>query len=456
MMKNKMRVAAIVSSGVLLALGSTMLTGASGWEQEHGHWIYRDSYGDKVYETWKKSGNYYYYLDEDGIMATNRLIDNGEETYYVDEQGIRVANRWICVDNEDGEEVNGQEVDVLWYYFGSNGKAYRATTTDLRAREIGGATYVFDQNGRMASGWAQIGEKTYYLGSEHEGWARSGWQYLEPAEYMVSEYYDEEEWFFFKDSGEMRYSCSAYIDGIYYRFNTDGVMEDEWHSPNTSAEAFAAENGAVTNGWVYTTEPGDPDGDYYWYYLISVKGEDGKTVRGVPFNYESGKGYQAKHINNKTYIFDDDGKMLDGIIELEHDLKEEVSGAKPLEAGIYYFDEREGSTNGQMRTGKVTLDVDGEIYDYYFQSSGKAYVNTVKNGVLYDEDGLRVDAEDGNTYMVYRTRDNIKVDGSSKVIPEGTRILVNASGRVKTSGTVKIDGETWKVVNTDTYEVAPQ
>lgn len=455
-MKNKMKVMAVVSSTVLLALESAMITWASGWELDHDKWVYLDQYGDKVYEAWKKSGDYYYYLDEDGFMATDRLVEYEDDIYYVNGQGIRVASQWISVDNVDGEEVDGKEVGVLWYYFGSNGKAYRAADSELRTREIGGATYVFDQNSRMVSGWTQVGEDTYYLGTENEGWAKTGWQYLEPSEYMYSEEYDEEEWFFFRDNGKMRYSCSAYIDGIYYRFNEDGVMEDEWHNPEINADAFAAGDGAVTNGWVYTTEPGDLDGDSYWYYLVSVKDAAGKTVRGVPFNYKSGKGYQAKYISGKTYLFDDDGKMLEGIVELEHDLKAEVSGAKELEAGIYYFDESDGSANGQMKTGKVTVEVDGEYYYYHFQNSGKAYVNTVKSGVLYNEHGLRVNAEDGNSYMVYTTRNPITVEESDKVIPTGTKILVNSSGRVKTSGSVKIDGDTWKVVNTETYAVEYQ
>lgn len=433
-----------------------MMTWASGWEVEDGQWVYLDKYGDRVTEEWKRSGDYYYYLDEDGFMATNRLVEDEDNVYYVNEQGIRVLNQWVSVDNTDGDEVDGKKVDTLWYYFGSSGKAYRAADSELKAKTIGSDTYIFDQEGRMVSGWTELGEDTYYLGTENEGWAKKGWQHLEPSDDMSQEEYDDQEWFHFKDSGKMRFDCSAYIDGRYYRFNQDGVMEDEWHNPSGTSEAFAGTDGSVTNGWVYTSEPGDANGDFYWYYLVNVKDQEGKTVRGVPFNYESGVGYQAKSINGKIYLFDEEGKMQEGIVDLDTDLDAEIAGAKALEAGIYYFEEKDGSTNGQMRTGKVTVEEEGEKYYYHFTNSGKAYVNTVKNGYLYDEFGQKVYADDGNSYMVYETRHEIDVDGSSKVIPANTQILVSASGKVKTSGRTKIDGDTWKVVNTDTYAVELQ
>ena len=49
---------------------------------------------------------------------TSRSDDN---TYYVNEYGVRAKNQWISVENEDSEDVNGEEVETLWYYFGDNG-----------------------------------------------------------------------------------------------------------------------------------------------------------------------------------------------------------------------------------------------------------------------------------------------------------------------------------------------
>ena len=459
--KNKFRLTAVLSAAALFTIGASMMCWAKGWTTEDGEWVYLDSDGERVTEEWKKSGEHYYYLDEDGFMATSRLIEDDDNFYYVNEYGSRVTNQWVSVENEDGDEVNGTEVDTLWYYFDSNGKAYKASDSEYKTKTIDGQTYIFDQDGHMVSGWVEIGDDTYYLGTENEGWAKTGWQYLEPDEDLTGDEYDDFEWFYFKSTGKMRYSCTAYIDGKYYRFNEDGVMEDEWYSVSTSTEsagisAYASANGTVTNGWVYTTEPGDDSSDLDWYYLVNGTDEDGNTVKGVPFNYESGAGLQAKVIKSKTYIFDEDGKMQDGIVELEEDLEAVVSGAKALDAGIYYFDDSDGSTNGQMQTGKVTVEDDGEYYYYYFMSTGKACTNTVKNGILYGENGQRIQAEDGNSNMIYVTKDDIAVDGSTRVIPAGTSIIISSSGKVRTSGSVKIDGETWKVVDTSTYEAELQ
>ena len=47
---------------------------------------------------------------------------------------------------------------------------------------INGKKYFFDDEGRMMSGWLTDDGNIYYLGEENEGWAYTGWQYLEPDE----------------------------------------------------------------------------------------------------------------------------------------------------------------------------------------------------------------------------------------------------------------------------------
>ncbi len=55
---------------------------------------------------------------------------SNDNTYYVNEYGVRAKISGISVENEDSEDVNGNEVDTLWYYFGDNGKAYKAENGD--------------------------------------------------------------------------------------------------------------------------------------------------------------------------------------------------------------------------------------------------------------------------------------------------------------------------------------
>lgn len=229
-MRKQSRWAAVLSVSVLLALGGAVTAyGASGWQEtENGQWRWYDSSGNFVRETWKSQGDKYYYLDENGVMAVNRfVIDDDGDKYYVGEDGVRYTNQWLSVPNEDEWE---KLVLNVHYYFGPTGKAY----TDRKT--IGGRTYIFDEEGRMYSGWHTYTtdsgkEYRYYLGSENEGWAYNGWQMLKVAEDMEEPEgaeYDDEEWFWFDPSGRAMVNKRKYINGHYYAFDVNGVMMDRW------------------------------------------------------------------------------------------------------------------------------------------------------------------------------------------------------------------------------------
>ena len=59
-------------------------------------------------------------------MAKNQIVESNDNYYYVNEDGVRLASQWVSVENDDDDTVDGKEVDVLWYYMGSSGKAYKA------------------------------------------------------------------------------------------------------------------------------------------------------------------------------------------------------------------------------------------------------------------------------------------------------------------------------------------
>jgi hypothetical protein len=224
-------------------------------------------------------------------------------------------------------------------------------------------------------------------------------------------------------------------------------MTDYWYTaeigtPATAVDAYTSEDGSKGTGWVYSESP--DESDTYWYYLVSVT-TDGKTQRSVPFN-ENGSEYAAKVIKSKTYLFNSNGEMQDGLVTLEAATPSSWQGitAKSLEAGTYYFSESSGSTNGQMITGKTTVTDDGETYNYYFdKTTGAAITNIVKDGIVYGPTGDRIDADDGNSNMVYTVGEagiaySKAANGTGFV--EGDRIIVSSTGKLRTSGTVKIDG----------------
>ena len=467
-MKKQTKLVAVLSASALLAMGASMTAmAATGWVEENGTWQFLDRDGDVVTEEWKKSGSNYYWLDENGDMATDQLVEDDDDKYYVDQSGARVINGWRQVDNEDSwtNGDNDEEPEHVWYYFGSTGKAQTGKKT------INGKIYIFDETGEMFYSWHDYNEKTYYLGDDNEGWAQTGWQYLELKEEYESDYDEDEGWFHFKSNGEMRQAGSAgttvraYINGAYYGFDENGVMVDGWVPPNentaTSSVYYTDETGAQKKGWVQTfmnTENGE-DEDPVWFYLNS-KGKPfnvggyysddfSKPSTGTVQKYEDGietgdeiGQVAAKVINSKTYLFDNTGEMLDGVYELKTSVNR-VGGSGDLAAGIYYFNKNDGSVNGQMATGKTTVNYDGENYYYNFAKSGKAYTNHIIDNSLYMANGVRVDSDESRSVFEITSNDfseDITVNKSSVTLTEGDRVIVSSSGKLKKSGTVTIDG----------------
>lgn len=496
-MKRKMKTAAVLTAGALMSIGASGMAfaGTAHWEQEGEEWVYLDSDGDRVTDTWKKSGNNWFYLDSEGYMAKDTIVTSGsnDDKYYVDANGAKVTNTWVSVDNEGDNECSDQEdVSTLWYFFGSDGKAKRGedgkkvfTNIPHGENMDKKSTFAFDEDGHMLSGWQDVelssgNEATYYFGDENEGWAATGWQYLEiPEEDYESDGSpeDSEGWYYFGTNGRAVKNQNKYINGFYYTFDENGVMDDTWvvGTPGvsdgtvqiaTDAAAFYTEDtGYRRSGWIYTYDPDDKDqeGDQYWYYL-SNKGEafndeakDAKAhdAEGVTATdlYTGDLYYNvaAKVIKNKTYLFDENGRVLDGILKLEGEAYRS-GGSKLVNNGIYYFSTDDGSENGQMQIGKTEYDDDGENVTYYFKKNGQAYTNALVSGAIYDSEGKRIDAEDGSSYMLYTVEDDIMDESGKKVlIADGTQVAVSRSGAVKKSGTVEIDGVKY-TINKNTYE----
>ena len=505
-MRKQTKIAALVSAAALLTIGAAM-TSFAAWSVEDGQWVYLDSDGAKVEYEWKKSGANWYYLGEGGYMATNQLIDDSDDgdIYYVGEDGRRVTNDWRSIPNDEGEEVNGEVVDTLWYYFGATGKAYRRTETnsddDFVKKTVpwsgGSNVFFFDENGHMVSGWisdyleANLKDTNiYYLGDETEGWARAkgyngstGWYYLEVPEFM-GDGYEDEEWFCFQTNGKAykadagKETVSKYIDNIYYTFDENGVLQDEWFTTATDGNSPASRPMAYTGldgnkaGWVYAATKRDEDTSK-WFYLVNQK--NGKMAA---FGSGTDSEYQlyAKVINGKTYIFDGRGEMLSGIVTIGetsdgkyYHINTKWNGIKnlpDLSDGTYLFSKAAASQgdDGRMLTGKQAYTDEDETYYYYFRkadekfdadrdgekelySKGSAITDAIKDGSLYGHDGKRVDASDGNSNDLVDIEKWITVDdvkGWTWYAP-GCTVIVSSTGKIKKSGNVTIDGTVYKV-----------
>ena len=520
-MRKQTKLVAVLSASALLALGASMTSfAATGWTEENGTWVYYDNDGYQVTDTWKKSGNYWFWLNSDGEMSTNELVEDDGDYYYVDSNGAMVTNRWIQLENEDPDDDNDSE--YVWYYFQNNGKAYTASDNGVSFKTINGKKYTFDDEGKMLWGWvddngdrvtdeADWASGTYYCGTADDGAMVTGWALLhvldEQVETRFDRTQDEEEqdyYFYFNSNGKKvtadegdKYATKT-INGHKYAFDGDGVMAFEWN--DGFASDSATDPTATSATWQYYNDRAAGNRAKGWFYEVPSENLDGDT-------YDDGdqKWFYAKNdgtlyanviktINGKKYAFNGYGEMLSGLqaikmngdiieeaikIDEESELKQYVdvnAGERYTNANadyeIYYFGD---ATDGAMKLSSQNVDVDGEVYNFYFvksgENKGKGF-GSVKvnesytlssdanngagiirdNSFVYDDkavytNGLKVEADSDLRYQAVDVTTGKKYTRSQLIADDfnaadkDNLVLINASGSImKNKSSVK-DGD---------------
>lgn len=444
-MKKRIKWSLILAVAAVSALlETTTAFCAAGWQEENGIWKYEDNNGGYETNTWKKKGNEYLYLDENGEVSVNKIIEDGDKKHFVDSSGAMVTNTWVSMQNTDGQWE--EEVSVIWLYFGSNGTAVTGK------RKIDGQMYIFDDEGRMLSGWQYYTdgggeEELYYLGEENEGYIHTGWHYLEPSEEMEApdggmNSYDGEEWFYFvPSSGKAYRSTRKKIDGKFYEFDANGVMKDGWQEDSeitvSIVKYYNQGTGDQPRGWVYAPGPDDPEGDRYFYYFDNSGvpfNQDGSASGGVGIKYpeveepdEPQSGMALLQVSGKIYLFNNEGQMQTGLYELT-----DVPHGGTLRTGLYYFEDEDEVTVGEQQSGKRTFKEGDTEYCFNFRNNGSAYKNWIKDGILYGPDGYQI-KEEG----FYTLTEETGVDNSKKKLPAGTVVVVKDNGELKKDGTAR-------------------
>ena len=543
-MRKQTKIAALISAAAVLSVGGAMTAfAATGWQQENGTWVYYNRNEEKVTEQWQKSGDYWYYLDDNGEMAVDSLIDDNDNTYYVDVNGVMVTNRWVAVDNENAGDEN--EPNQWWYYFGANGKAYKrsdSSTGDVSLKTINGKKYTFDTDGKMQYGWVKDGETQYddnawqdaeyYFGDENDGAMAEGWKEIAIKDDQATDaqpgdnYWDEDQtrWFYFKASGKKeKNQTGKTINGRKYGFDEYGRMNAGWVTEATTSNASVKDGGkqgiaTYSNSFMNYSTP--EDGARYtkgWfkvtpgYYLQKDKYEDGTDY----WYYSDGSGKlvtnQIKTINGKKYAFDNYGRMISGFVVLQmqasgisyssRDIVEKLDDENRYdnednydrfvkaneglfnsgELRAYYFG---SSDDGSMKTGKQSVDLDGEKLTFEFEKNGskkgvgingmedhKFYIggklttadndNKVEIVVLNSNNQLITKSSVADAISAYSTNitQHFKSNGDLDYteykfnnLPTGAKAyVVNTTGAMVKSGTKK-DGEDYKV-KTSNYTV---
>lgn len=443
MKKNTKRIL-VTCAAATFTMGTAMMSYAAyGWQQEDGQWHYYDKNGDRVTDEWKRSGNNWYWLDENGDMAVSQLVQDDDEYYYVNETGVMVANQWRELENEDADD---DESDTSWYYFGPNGKAYTAsdsgkTTFKTIVRADGQSKkYAFDEDGKMLYGWVneeserQTGDDAwkngvYYLGEAGDGAMRANeWAWLEAEdEEQDDDDFEDHYWFYFKSNGKKSADTKKTINGRKYLFEEGGNAVFNWISTPgnaaTPSDKFYSQpsDSWLSTGW-FKTVPGedqDPegyrDGEECWFYAD----KDGEIVKG-----------EIKRIKGEYYAFDEYGKMLEGLYKMSvndskiqswEEIESEDDMPEPDEAwAVYYFG---GAKDGAMKTGKATIELDGEKFTFNFRKSGEDRgqgFNGIDDGNIYFQGKLQKADSDEKLKVVEWNGDEDSGD-----------YLVNTSGKIQ-------------------------
>ena len=383
-------------------------------------WYYFKSNGKRAENekiTYKSKS---YYFDSDGKMLTgwvtydSNAVDEANDfvdgkTFYCDETGARLEKNWVY-SVEPGVEDDDADADEYWYYFKSSGKAQIGKGTNIK-----GQTYLFDNEGRMQTGWVALTAST----------SSNAKEYLEIG------------------GEDSTAKLSDYTD-VYFCGD-----EDDGH--------------AKKNKWYKTWRPEDfddedEDNDEFWYWIdkngkvyIPTEAASGSNATGYKYKLEDAAlaqqkvsgSYESfeitkKKVNSKDYFFNNDGEMLSQFIEVVT-----PNTADGLVTGMYYFG---GDDDGSMKTGSQSVrDDNGDTYKFYFgtknstsENKGVGITGNKSNKLYYK--GLLLTADDYK-YQIATVDDvhyfivnkNGSIQHSCVEYKEDSDVLIDASDLAKTA-----------------------
>jgi glucan-binding YG repeat protein len=245
---------------------------------------------------------------------------------------------------------------------------------------------------------------------------------------------EDGEWVWLDSDGERVTEEFKLSGSKYYWLNEDGVLGSDELVEYKDNHYYVDETGAmVTNQWMELENDDEDDGfeDTVWYYFQS----SGKA-------YKSGK----KDINGKSYVFNENGKMLFGWIQNNNgdwsmDTSDDDESSFWEDADYYAGDANDGalvkSAWKQIRVYvhepfNAKEDAENSDYDYwfYFSSNGKKKKDTENtttiNGKKYRfaEHGEMVyewdeasDAASDAKYFGTEDDGSLKKKGWFKVVP---------------------------------------
>lgn len=431
---NTKRIIKLIFTVMVLVISLSIGVFAAGWVDDGGeNWRYVDADGVYVTDSIRSSGGDKYYLDSNGYMVRDYLLeDYNEAIYYFDDFGKMVKNTWVAVDQTQVYNQMNNPPSIYLYYFGNNGKAYRAKS-GMTKKVIDGKKYFFNENGQMMSGWInESGERyseldntdedpfvgyCYYAGDETDGVLREGWSAWEEGSTDDKYYLKETIWFYFKTNDNKKVQSTSAsslikrtINGKQYAFDSNGVMVEGWDAealdPNNQdvsvvANNYYMEDGPMDNGrlakkeWIFAVPSqkqnlDDHDGDVKrWFYSNGSGDVIKSTMKKINKDYYAfdrngimKSGLCVITRGTKNYVNTIDAERTDGkdfIVSRHYVSAETSSGASVFEVFdsntqmIYYFemDDTDTENFGKRKYLNATVPFGDDDYEFLSKNSGE-------------------------------------------------------------------------------------
>jgi len=232
-------------NGVMLTNQWQKLRPASGDsfdDYKSQYWYYFGNNGSRIENSWKTINGKKYYFDSQGKMYSGWL---NESYFFGDQDDGAMKTGWVktlsIYDAEKGVEATDKNMN--WYYFLTSGTLYIPDIDSgysAATKKIDGATYAFDKDGKMLSGWANLSSTKNssqisdykYFGTANDGALKTGWQYVKAPSRVANSSDDEGyNWFYLSTkgvpktggtSGSYKKSDMVKIDGKSYLFDEYG------------------------------------------------------------------------------------------------------------------------------------------------------------------------------------------------------------------------------------------
>ena len=251
------------------------------------------------------NGSWKYFDDEGGFYDTDGIYKIDGASYYFDSDGI-MKTGWI-----KKTYTYYDDTIVIWYYANSSGVLQSGW------QKIGNKWYYFDPvYFDMFTGMNSIGGKHYYFdknGAMQVGWIKetytydgetyTDWFYAKSSGELASGWEKiGNTWYYFDPSGNWMYCDDIYtIDGKDYYFYPSGALGIGWIK-----ETFTYSDGYTSTNWYYADGNGVLQSGWQkigssWYYFNTSSYS--KYVMYCNSYYE---------IDGKNYFFNPDGTMAIG------------------------------------------------------------------------------------------------------------------------------------------------